>query len=137
MKLLTLFCLLTLANISFGRSPAVLDFVGIEPMNAPKQIVAVNNPVGFKFMDKQARSPQSIGHEVESQLPEGVMTFSTLFSLLVILSLPFVSWFVIQNQMDKKRRENLQKSEEIISKYKKAKKESSSDDDDDFFSKAG
>jgi len=128
---------------AFARSPAVLDFVGIEPegfgKNVPKGLVpAFNFESGKDFASRTPQSAQKINaNQMNIVESSETFTFSTLLVLLAVLALPFMTWFMIQSQVERKKLEAQIQSEEIIAKYKSIQSQKKDDDqDNDHNSKA-
>jgi hypothetical protein len=126
---------------SFARSPAVLDFVGIEPegfgKKVPQGLVPAYNFESGK--DFATRTPQSENQSNMKVMPEnGTFTFSSLLAIFAVIALPFMTWFMIQAQMERKKLEAQIQSEEILAKYRTIHEQTKSQDkdDDDQISKA-
>lgn len=119
---------------SFARSPAVLDFVGIEPEGFGKKmpsgpVPSYNFETGKEFA---TRAPQSESTTSLKNLQEnGTFTLSGLLAIFAVIALPFMTWFMIQAQMERKKLEAQIQSEEILAKYRTIHEQSKAEDKDD------
>jgi hypothetical protein len=133
MRLLYVFsmlCMLLGTQLAFARSPAVLDFVGIEHESFKYQRTPSGDQTSFNFEKKDYSSYQK---NQFTQDPVNTFSFSTFAALLFILCLPFTAWLIMKVRMDKKStRVDGVAGVEIIAKYREAKKlaEESKDYDD-------
>lgn len=133
--LISVICTSLFSSLAFSRSPAVLDFVGIEHKTFKYQRIPSGATATYNFEQKDYSSYQKAQFTPE---PTNYFTFSTFISLLFVLCLPFATWLTIKIKTDNRLVESKQAGIEIISKYREAKKlaEESSNDDDDQISKA-
>jgi cell division protein FtsB len=117
---LTFLAILT-CSISYGRSPAVLDFVGIEPEGFNQNIIE-GQPLGFDFTTPSNVAKSSSNSNQTSSLSSAASTMSslTLMTLLAILIFPFASWFAISNVMNRKKIYRKMEEQAIFAKYKDA-----------------
>jgi len=126
---------------SFARSPAVLDFVGIEPEGFGKKVPdglvpAYNFESGKDFASRTPQSTSKTNMKVESD--HNTFTLSSLLAIFAVIALPFLTWFMIQAQIERKKLEAQIQSEEILAKYRTIQEQTKSDDKDnnDHISKA-
>ena len=102
MKLfLILLCLgFSFNSWSVGRSPAVEDFIGIDPKQsqAGKALTPSGTEVLFNFSEgvPHQNSSPVVQKSTPSQAPIGA-----LLGLVFLLALPMVSWFLIMRHLNK------------------------------------
>lgn len=130
MKKLTFLVIIlgTLLSTAYARKPAVLDFVGIEHESFGKR-VPTNAQISYNL------STRDFSKYRVTQIPKvedaaNSFSFSTVFTIFLLLCLPFASWVLIKVKMDNKELATKQVSLDIISKYKKIKSEDSDIDED-------
>lgn len=101
----------------FGRSPAVLDFVGISHKTDGIRSPQGTN-VAYNFEQRDFSKYQK--RFLASEAMQGSSSFSlgTLLGLLFIISLPFIAWTIVKTRSSKGSFKNQQESLDIISKYK-------------------
>lgn len=119
-------------NSAIARSPAVMDFVGVEHESFKHQRVPSGANTAYNLESKDYSSYQEQLKNVE---PVNYFNFSTFISLFFILCLPFATWLTLKIKSDNQKVKTKQMGIEIISKYRKVKElaeESNENPNDDF-----
>jgi hypothetical protein len=113
-----------LAMAAPSRGPAVEDFVGIEVEEARTK--SHNDEVLFNLERDVDRietarkgSPVDVATQASSKSLESPFSIMTLAGLIVMLSLPFISWILVMNHLRQKASAESASNIEVLQKYRK------------------
>lgn len=122
---LIIFCfLLVTSSFSYGRGPAVEDFVGIEIEETRSDLhgaeLLYNLEQDVSLITRVENAPEQATPRIQSK----PWTTSAFFALITLLGLPLLTWSLAMNYFRKKAQAESAANLEVLENYRRNKVES-------------